>query len=264
MTQQIINVGTAPNSGTGDPLRTAFIKCNSNFTDLYTFLGAGSGIINAPSGNAAITLTTPLYTFGNSTDNPNYVFAGSGSVTIPRITGPTSVSGGTFTTRGFTDNSTSTILTLASTGATFTGETAISGTATNDNAAAGYVGEFISATGVSTAIANSTPISLTSISLTAGDWDVGGLVIFFPAGTTSVTVYQASVNTVNNTANGTAGAFSQLSLAAQVPGGGQIAFPAPLLRLSLSGTTTVYMVGQSLFTVSTMNAQGFIRARRVR
>jgi hypothetical protein len=35
MTQQIINVGNAPNDGEGDPIRTAFIKSNDNFTQLY-------------------------------------------------------------------------------------------------------------------------------------------------------------------------------------------------------------------------------------
>ena len=35
MTQQIINVGTAPNDGAGNPIRTAFIKTNDNFSDLY-------------------------------------------------------------------------------------------------------------------------------------------------------------------------------------------------------------------------------------
>ena len=35
MTQQIINVGNAPNDGDGDPIRTAFIKSNDNFTQLY-------------------------------------------------------------------------------------------------------------------------------------------------------------------------------------------------------------------------------------
>jgi hypothetical protein len=35
MTQQIINVGTAPNTGTGDPARTGFQKTNDNFTELY-------------------------------------------------------------------------------------------------------------------------------------------------------------------------------------------------------------------------------------
>lgn len=34
--QETINVGTSPNSGTGDPLRTAFQKTNTNFTYLFT------------------------------------------------------------------------------------------------------------------------------------------------------------------------------------------------------------------------------------
>lgn len=36
MTQQVINVGTAPNDGLGDPIRTAFTKSNSNFSELYS------------------------------------------------------------------------------------------------------------------------------------------------------------------------------------------------------------------------------------
>lgn len=35
MSKQIINVGAAPNDGTGDPLRTAFTKVNANFSELY-------------------------------------------------------------------------------------------------------------------------------------------------------------------------------------------------------------------------------------
>ena len=35
MTQQYIQVGTAPNDGNGDPIRTAFIKTNDNFSELY-------------------------------------------------------------------------------------------------------------------------------------------------------------------------------------------------------------------------------------
>ena len=35
MAQQTINIGTAANDGTGDPLRTALDKCNDNFTELY-------------------------------------------------------------------------------------------------------------------------------------------------------------------------------------------------------------------------------------
>jgi hypothetical protein len=35
MVQQVINVGTSANDGTGDPLRTAFAKINGNFTEIY-------------------------------------------------------------------------------------------------------------------------------------------------------------------------------------------------------------------------------------
>lgn len=35
MPQQFINVGTVANDGTGDPLRTAFIKVNTNFIEIY-------------------------------------------------------------------------------------------------------------------------------------------------------------------------------------------------------------------------------------
>lgn len=36
MTQQIIDVGSLPNDGTGDPLRTAFEKINNNFSNLFS------------------------------------------------------------------------------------------------------------------------------------------------------------------------------------------------------------------------------------
>lgn len=35
MAREIINVGSAPNDGTGDPIRQAYIKCNNNFQELY-------------------------------------------------------------------------------------------------------------------------------------------------------------------------------------------------------------------------------------
>lgn len=35
MAQRIINIGTLPNDRSGDPLRVAFEKINSNFTELF-------------------------------------------------------------------------------------------------------------------------------------------------------------------------------------------------------------------------------------
>ena len=54
MAQQTINVGAAPNDGTGTPLRTAFQYCNSNFSELYTATGPSGNNITVP-GNATIT-----------------------------------------------------------------------------------------------------------------------------------------------------------------------------------------------------------------
>lgn len=42
MSKQIINIGTAANDKTGDPLRTAFNKVNQNFTEIYALLGVTS------------------------------------------------------------------------------------------------------------------------------------------------------------------------------------------------------------------------------
>jgi hypothetical protein len=39
MSQLTINVGTIANDKTGDTLRAAFVKANSNFTELYTASG---------------------------------------------------------------------------------------------------------------------------------------------------------------------------------------------------------------------------------
>lgn len=44
MAKQTINIGTSPNDGSGDPLRTAFIKINDNFSELYAKGAAGSNL----------------------------------------------------------------------------------------------------------------------------------------------------------------------------------------------------------------------------
>ena len=49
--QEIINIGTLPNDGEGDPLRVAFAKINNNFTSLFA---TSVNINNAnTTGNAA-------------------------------------------------------------------------------------------------------------------------------------------------------------------------------------------------------------------
>jgi len=60
MSQQFINIGTTANDGQGDPLRTAFTKCNDNFTELYA--ASYSTIVNGTSSvnvlqDSAVTVT---------------------------------------------------------------------------------------------------------------------------------------------------------------------------------------------------------------
>lgn len=47
MAKQPINIGQSANDKTGDPLRTAFIKVNENFDELYAAMGIPSQIDNA-------------------------------------------------------------------------------------------------------------------------------------------------------------------------------------------------------------------------
>ena len=141
----------------------------------------------------------------------------------------------------------------------------INGTAANDNAAAGIVGEYVtSAVGSSSAVSltTNTPANVTSISLTAGDWDVRALVGFKPAATTSYTLIEGSISTTSATI---ASEFNTavFSTPAEVPVT-VISMALPIVRTSTNTTVTVYLVAQSTFTVSTMGAFGIISARRVR
>jgi hypothetical protein len=141
------------------------------------------------------------------------------------------------------------------------------GTATNDNAAAGKVGEYVQATATSTAITTATQTNITSISLTAGDWDITGAISFVPTGTTNIVDMIASISTTSATLD-----QATFNSTRQTYGSGGVVPTASFnnivnvgpRRLSLSATTTVFLVGWADFTASTLTTAGGIRARRVR
>jgi hypothetical protein len=72
MAKQEINLGSAPNAGDGDPLRTAFNKINENFTELYNSPGGASDrIVNGLNEvilNADGSISFPTKTFKNWND----------------------------------------------------------------------------------------------------------------------------------------------------------------------------------------------------
>jgi hypothetical protein len=147
------------------------------------------------------------------------------------------------------------------------GGISVQGTNTNDNAAAGNVGEVLSSTiltGSSVALTTTTAINVTSISLTAGDWDVYHLAYFDPAATTNLSLWFASIGLVSATLDVTPGRY----ILNRYPGGSVIGgdFGGFMVgdRLSVAATTTVYMVVRADFTVSTCRAFGKLWARRRR
>lgn len=143
----------------------------------------------------------------------------------------------------------------------------VKGTNTNDDAAAGYVGELISSTvvaGSAVSLTTNAAANITSISLTAGDWDVSAINMFQPGATTSASIYRGSISATSATIDTTPGRVISKVDAAQVPGTNYQAYAIPQTRISLAATTTIYLVSYALFTVSTMTSWGTIAARRVR
>lgn len=139
------------------------------------------------------------------------------------------------------------------------------GTTTNDNAAAGNVGEEITSNiilGSAVSLSSTVSANLTSISLTAGDWEVEILPIF--TGTTTAAQLLSGIGTTTGTISLSGGNFASVypnqgtAFSAFLPG-------CPLKkRVSLSATTTVFGVVQSTFGVGTNTAYGLLRARRIR
>jgi hypothetical protein len=141
----------------------------------------------------------------------------------------------------------------------------IVGTATNNNAAAGSVGEYVTATTASTSVTTSVTANAASISLTAGDWEVEGLVQTIPAGTTVVSGRTVGISTTSATvATAATGVSNVSSTWYSDPAGFAETILAPRTRIKLASTTTVYLVANIGFSVSTCAVAGFIRATRVR
>ena len=141
----------------------------------------------------------------------------------------------------------------------------IIGTTTNDNAAAGRVGEFISSNvnGPGSALTTTQPLDITTISLTAGDWDVYGSVAFATS-TATKTSFQTWINTTSVTAPSGSGAGAYYFDSNATSVGANIIIPGLKIRISIASTTTVYLSTQVTFTGGTASAYGYIAARRAR
>lgn len=145
----------------------------------------------------------------------------------------------------------------------------IPGTTTNDNAAAGNIGEYIEGVvpaGSAVSLVSSTAKTVTSIPLGAGDWDVDGVVYYVNSATTSVTASIAYLSLITNTSDTTTGRFGQSLKVPTVFGvnGAVDSVNIQPYRFPLSGSASIFLVALGIFTASTYSAFGIIRARRVR
>lgn len=62
-TQEIINIGTLPNDGEGDPLRVAFAKINNNFSNLFATFVNTSNSYSVGNASGQLIFETPANTF---------------------------------------------------------------------------------------------------------------------------------------------------------------------------------------------------------
>lgn len=235
-------------------------------SNLYAFTGTTASNIGYRVGTAGMridridnlqTAASAYLQLGASTAS-----AGTGSLKIPAGTLLTTTEAGLFE-----NNGTHAYFTFANSGTRYQLDQQpgnLGGTATNDNATAGNVGEYVEslvAVGSAVSFTTATSMNITSISLTAGDWDVMGGVNYNETVAT-VSARTASIGTTSATlatdgSEGYCGVQSTLVTEKN-------SIDLPRKRISISGTTTVYLVGSCTFAAGTSTGFGFINARRVR
>lgn len=144
--------------------------------------------------------------------------------------------------------------------------TSLLGSTSNDTANVGVVGESTTTFGSAVSIASGVYSDITSVTLTAGDWDVSGNVYAnIGSATWSLVRTAISINSGNNGTGLTLGdnVFqNQFTNSAVTPV--DVSMSIATIRFSLSSTTSLYLKG--LITASAGNAlmSGRIEARRRR
>lgn len=268
MTSANILVGNGSNVATVVPVSGDLTLANTG-----AFTIASGAVTNAKvAAGAAIdysklaTMTSANFLVGNAS-NVATVVPMSGVISLSN-SGSTSFASGAFGSNN-----------ISTTGTLSTGNATLSGFTDASAAAAGKVGEVLTASlgrGSATGITTNTAKTIATLSLTAGDWDIWAFCSFAPAGSTSVTQSQCAIANVATTSINTLPAVTTRGVqnstgeitvmnttSAQVPGD-DYTVQSPMSYLSASTTQTMYLTVQSTFLVSTNASYGSIVARRRR
>lgn len=232
----------------------------SGQTGSGSFVGSTSPTITTP------TLTSPIIGTGIFDSNGNEIFLFTATASaVNDVTFANAATGNspTFTASG---GDTNIILTLNGKG---TGGVALKGTGTNNNAASGQIGEIVYSnvvSGSAIALTSGIAANITSISLTAGDWDLSAVGCTNVGGSTTTSAYNFWINTVSASFPASNTNLTPIVGANAIPTNtGQVFNVAlPAGRISLPSTTTLYFSVQATFAASTLSAYGWVMARRAR
>ncbi len=144
---------------------------------------------------------------------------------------------------------------------------AVHGTNTNDNAAAGYVGEYME--NVNSGVANNMPSSGVvgidqNIDLTAGDWDITATIYIDPNGATVTTPPAMWISATSGNSN-TGRLLGVNYMRNETTTAGVYTMTVPNYRVTIaSGTTSYYLKGLISYSVATPKYNHRISARRIR
>jgi hypothetical protein len=259
--------------GTGTP--TSTVQVNGSFASAYVSktgsytLTSTDGTVEVTSGTNTQTLPTAVGITGRwyyitNSGSGTVTVATTSSQTFANISGtPTSMSIAPFQTRGYQSNGANWLVTIG----TIPGQ--MIGTATNDDAIAGNIGEEINSV-VSTYTnftTSATYQNIASITLTAGDWDLSA---FFTYSSNSATITAASnaIFVISTTTASASGSTEGINLSyvpqAALLGTSKFTDVISPYRVSISATTTYYLNAQATFSVGNPQYVGRIRARRIR
>ncbi len=245
--------GVATNlTGTASGLTAGNVTTNANLTGVITSVGNATSIASQTgTGTKFVVDTSPVLvtpTLGVATAtsiNGNTITSGTGTLTL---------------TSGA-------VLTASTT--TSVGRGQYLGESTTGNATAGNIGEEVISTiasGSAVSLTNATDANLTTISLTAGDWDIWAQCYFGGGTTTNLTIAACSINTTTATMLTTAPNLAVIPSIGAVFNNayGFLSTSITPIRKSISGTTSYFLNCRGDFTVSTLNCFGTLRARRMR
>lgn len=247
------------NLGTNNVLR-----CTTSNTCALTGTASGNlsytanqyGLVASGAANTATVIapdasTTKVLVSGGASANPTWGTVAAGA--MPAHTGDvTSSAGSVAMTAAATQANITTLSNAAG--------VAIHGVATNSNAAAGDIGEELSATASGVSLSNGSTAAITNLAITAGHWRVSGTVCFLNSGMTA----SMAIGAIHTNNTGLGSNYDGTKTAVYPIQNNDTCVQVGPFPLKLSGTTTYYLNGREDFSAGSGTGGGTIRAIRVR